>query len=83
MIPRPQLNLNSISLSGEKTTPPALEIPGFPLDAPSKNIMAEEELVHNCLKALALPRNRQGERLTGLTELKFLFRDEMGPNQVI
>ena len=80
MVPSPQLKLNLVNLSGEKTKPTAPKNPRFPLDAPSKKIVVEEELIHICLKALALPRKCQGE-LTGLTQTIFLVHVDEGPSQ--
>ena len=82
MIPSPQLKLDSIPLSGEKTTPLAPEIPGFPLDAPSKKINAEEELIHNNLNASVLPRKRQGKEVIGLMQTNFLIPVGVEPNHV-
>ena len=80
MNPSPQLKLVSINLSGEKTKPPAPEIPGFPLDAPSKKIVVEEELIHNDLKASVLPQKFQGEEVAGLTQTNFLIPVGVEPN---
>ena len=79
--PRPQLKLVSVNLSGEKTNPLALEIPGFPLDAPSKKIATEEELNHQALNEAALQHTRQEGELPGLMQTEFLIPNGQGANQ--
>ena len=82
MIPSPQLKLNLVNLSGEETKPPAPENPGFPLDAPSKKILVEEEFIHNDFNLSKDPWKRQGIALTGFLQTTFLIPIELGPNHV-
>ena len=82
MIQSPQLKENLNNLSGEKTKPPAPEIPRFPLDAPSKKIVVEAELIHNDLNASMFTWNRHGGELTGLTHTDFLNLDGLEPSHV-
>ena len=46
-------------------TPPAPETPGFPLDAPSKNIAAETKHISFSFKESLVPRNFQCKDLDG------------------
>ena len=60
--------MDSDSVSREITNPPTLEIPGFPLDAPSKKITAAIELFHNIFNSSLDPWKRQGTILTVLKQ---------------
>ena len=83
MIPSPQLKLDSINLSREKTKPPTPEIPGFPLDAPSKKIVVEGELIHHDLNASTFPHTHQEGELTGLIHIVFLNPDRQEPINIV
>ena len=82
MIPSPQLKLDSINFWGEKTKPPAPDIPWFPLDAPSKKIVAKEELIQNDLNASTFPWKIQGRELSGLIQTDFFKPWGLKPNHV-
>ena len=73
------MKLNSTNLSGEITNPLALEIPGFPLEAPSKKIAAEEDFIQNYFNSSKDPQKCQGTTLTGLMQTTFLIPKELEP----